>query len=217
MRPSASTVAETERATCVVRPRDSLWRLAEDHLGDGLRWRDIWELNRGKEFPVGSHLRDPDLIRPGWVLDLPADATVLDPTSTPPPEEGRVDADPAPTPTSVPEPVPPAVPAVGEWVPVAPPASDVPAETRPPAGSPTPAPVQDGHDDGLSVSNNVRTLVGSVLAVGLVAYLGRLRLAQQRRRTPGRTVRMPPERLVATESELRRTAGAGLEARPAST
>ena len=209
--PPVSTAMEPELVTCVVRPRDSLWRLAEDHLGDGLRWREIWALNRGVTFPDGTHLHDPDLIRPGWVLFLPADATVLDPSSAPPPEEARTDADPPPNPTSATEPTLPAE-GIDLGQPAPPGASGVPAETRPPARSPTPpASVQVDHDGGLSVPDNVGTLVGSVLAVGLVAYLGRLRLAQQRRRTPGRTVRIPPERLMAAESELRLTAAAGLE------
>lgn len=63
--------------TCVVAPRDSLWKLAERHLGDGLRWRDIWELNRAARFPDGRRFTDPDLILPGWVLALPDDATGL--------------------------------------------------------------------------------------------------------------------------------------------
>lgn len=54
----------------VVRPGDSLWLLAERHLGDALRWPDIFELNVG-QLEGGGTLRDPNLIHPGWRLRLP--------------------------------------------------------------------------------------------------------------------------------------------------
>ena len=52
----------------VVEPADSLFKLAEDHLGDPLRWREIWELNQGRTMDDGSTFSRPELIRPGWVL-----------------------------------------------------------------------------------------------------------------------------------------------------
>ena len=54
----------------VVKPGDSLWLLAERHLGDALRWSDIFELNVG-QLEGGGTLRDPNLIHPGWRLRLP--------------------------------------------------------------------------------------------------------------------------------------------------
>ena len=54
----------------VVQPGDSLWHLAERHLGDALRWEEIYELNAGA-LPGGGTLRDPNLIHPGWRLRLP--------------------------------------------------------------------------------------------------------------------------------------------------
>lgn len=53
---------------------DSLWDISERYLGDGLRWKEIYALNKGVEQPDGSALQDPDLIYPGWVLHLPDDA-----------------------------------------------------------------------------------------------------------------------------------------------
>jgi two-component SAPR family response regulator len=50
---------------------DSLWRIAESKLGSGERWREIFELNRGKRFGDGDRLINPRLIRPGWNLTLP--------------------------------------------------------------------------------------------------------------------------------------------------
>lgn len=52
----------------------SLWAIAERHLGDPLRWKEIWQLNRDSVQPDGRVLNDPNLIRIGWHLRLPADA-----------------------------------------------------------------------------------------------------------------------------------------------
>jgi nucleoid-associated protein YgaU len=60
-----------------VRRRDSLWTIAEHTLGDGRRWREIAALNVGRRQPDGRQLGpDSTLIRPGWSLKLPTDATV---------------------------------------------------------------------------------------------------------------------------------------------
>ena len=54
--------------------RACLWTIAEERLADPLRWREIWELNRGRPQADGGVLSEPDLILPGWQLVLPADA-----------------------------------------------------------------------------------------------------------------------------------------------
>src|SRR3546814_228465 len=101
----APTVHPTPSARVgLVHQRDCLWRLAEVHLGDGLRWRELWDLNRGREFPDGRVFQDPDLIHPGWALLFPADAVGLDAppsaevpaTSTPPTPEPSPRAESAP-------------------------------------------------------------------------------------------------------------------------
>ncbi|MFV2112924.1 BTAD domain-containing putative transcriptional regulator [Micromonospora sp. LOL_025] len=83
---------QTTRAgpTYTVNRGDSLCRIAERTLGDADRWPEIYALNRGTHFPrVGGTLRDPNLIYPGWTLDLPADATPpTRPPSHPPPRKG---------------------------------------------------------------------------------------------------------------------------------
>ncbi|MGQ0468007.1 MAG: LysM peptidoglycan-binding domain-containing protein [Sporichthyaceae bacterium] len=66
----------------VVRPSkghhyDSLWDIAERHLGDGLRWREIYDLNRHRPQADGQRLELARLIQPGWRLRMPADATGL--------------------------------------------------------------------------------------------------------------------------------------------
>jgi hypothetical protein len=56
------------------RYHESLWEIAQNHLGDGRRYREIFELNAGRVQPDGSKLTIASLIRPGWVLRMPRDA-----------------------------------------------------------------------------------------------------------------------------------------------
>lgn len=73
--PAALSVVE-------VRGNDSLFRIAERHLGDRTRWREILELNADRVQPDGARLTTPSSLRAGWTLLLPADASrpVADPT-----------------------------------------------------------------------------------------------------------------------------------------
>ncbi len=57
-----------------VRENDSLFRIAERHLGDRTRWREILELNAGRAQPDGGRLTTPSSLRAGWILQLPAGA-----------------------------------------------------------------------------------------------------------------------------------------------
>lgn len=53
---------------------DTLWDIAERYLDSGIRYKEIWELNRGRLQGDGRMLQDADLIHPGWVVRLPNDA-----------------------------------------------------------------------------------------------------------------------------------------------
>ena len=53
---------------------DSLWEVAERHLGDGRRYKEIYELNKDRMQPDGSKLSEASLIRPGWIMEMPGDA-----------------------------------------------------------------------------------------------------------------------------------------------
>lgn len=59
----------------VVQRVDNPWAFAERHLGDGMRWRELWHLNRGVVQPDGRAWTDPQIIEAGWQLRLPAGAT----------------------------------------------------------------------------------------------------------------------------------------------
>jgi len=69
--PVSNLSVEEGTASYRVRRGDHLWGIAERFLGDGFRWVEIWELNRGREIDAGRHFSDPNLIHPGWLLELP--------------------------------------------------------------------------------------------------------------------------------------------------
>lgn len=76
---SATAAAVGPAKTYVVQPPDgrrydSLWDISERTLGDPFRYKEIFELNRAKVQDDGRKLVDANLIRPGWVLTMPADA-----------------------------------------------------------------------------------------------------------------------------------------------
>ncbi|GII82656.1 hypothetical protein Ssi03_06460 [Sphaerisporangium siamense] len=56
------------------RHHESLWEIADKCLGDGRRYPEIYRLNQHATQPDGARLQMADLIRPGWVLDMPDDA-----------------------------------------------------------------------------------------------------------------------------------------------
>jgi RHS repeat-associated protein len=59
------------------RRRDTLWAIAAEHLGDPLRWREIFALNKGRPYPrpPGGRFNNPHLIYPGQRLLVPAGRT----------------------------------------------------------------------------------------------------------------------------------------------
>jgi nucleoid-associated protein YgaU len=63
-----ATETATPSPTYRVQHRDTLWKIAEDHLGDPMRYPEIIGLNRAAIGPDNE-------ITPGTVLRLPADAT----------------------------------------------------------------------------------------------------------------------------------------------
>lgn len=80
--PTAVTQEETPTVEYVVRRGDSLWKIAQDHLGDGMRYREIVALNE-------SVLHgEPSFIDPGLTLRLPSDAAPATDATDEPHSEG---------------------------------------------------------------------------------------------------------------------------------
>ncbi len=76
----ASSAARPSVKYYVVRPpqgrnHESLWEIAQRHLGDGRRYHEVFQLNKDRIQPDGSKLTIASLIRPGWVLLMPSDAS----------------------------------------------------------------------------------------------------------------------------------------------
>ncbi|MEU7474346.1 BTAD domain-containing putative transcriptional regulator [Lentzea sp. NPDC042327] len=93
---SAVTAVEIVRAPDpVTGDCDSMWAIAERALGDGGRWPEVFELNRGKPQPDGRPLTDPHRVFPGEELLVPA----LPPPPAPP-REPSAPIEPATTPPS---------------------------------------------------------------------------------------------------------------------
>ncbi|MET0931439.1 MAG: hypothetical protein ABWX74_18105, partial [Aeromicrobium sp.] len=57
---------------------DNLWDIAEQHLGEGRRYHEIYELNKDRIQADGGKLELAKLIQPGWELVMPDDAVGVD-------------------------------------------------------------------------------------------------------------------------------------------
>lgn len=142
------------------RHHDSLWDIAQRHLGDGRRYNEIYALNKDRVQPDGSQLTNASLIRPGWILAMPADATGGDlvaemtappadapGTTTPPATSGGTSGNPALTPVPT-TPVPSLGPVTAPSIATSPstaPTTAAPTTAIPTtAASTTPAPTTAG-------------------------------------------------------------------------
>lgn len=70
---------------------DTLWSIAERHLGSGEEWRRIAKANEGRLMPDGERFTQAATIQPGWQLLVP---TPSDPDAT---EAGEVAVEPGDT------------------------------------------------------------------------------------------------------------------------
>jgi DNA-binding SARP family transcriptional activator len=167
--------AGTPTRTYSVEDGDSLWRIAERELGDGLRWKEIWTLNQGRDMGGGRVFRHSGLILPGWLLHLPVHEQ---PPTTPPLHRDHQGASPGP-PSYAPTTAPPST--------TIPPANTATTEQRPPssvpsASAPARHPRHRGHDV-LELPSG--SLVGFSLAAGIAFALALLRLRRRARRRLG--------------------------------
>ncbi|MCX4387293.1 LysM peptidoglycan-binding domain-containing protein [Micromonospora peucetia] len=156
--------------TYTVARGDTLSAIAQRCLGDDDRWPEIFALNRGTHFAdVGGTLRDPDLIHPGWTLDLPADATA--PASRQPRP-----APPGPSATTQTNPASPTTPATG-----------APPSAGPPATATPHAPTSEAPTAGQSPSSTA----GAPAAAGEADTTGAVPDSDTTGKRPARGVSLP--------------------------
>lgn len=207
----ASSTADSSAASVTVEPGDTLWDIADEQLGDPYRWPDVFEENEGRPQPDGRALTDPDLIEPGWVLDLPGDeasdapAEALAERVEAVPEQGANTEPPLaddrpvePLTVRTPEPKLSAPPVVAD------------ADQRS-AGA-----VGSREGDGPSVREDapledeqgahLYATAAAGLAAGVVLTLDRIRRARRRRREPGMRIPLPEGEAASAEQRLRAVA-----------
>jgi len=63
---SAANRPVEREVTYTVQKGDSLSKIAQQQLGDGRKWKEIFEANR-------DQITNPDLIHPGQVLRMPTE------------------------------------------------------------------------------------------------------------------------------------------------
>lgn len=191
---------DEDTATVVVEKGDTLWELSGEHLGDPLRWPELYEENRGRPQPDGRALDDPDLIQPGWVLEVPGQGDVAQYDG----ETDNLDAEEEVAASgdgpAVSTPAPPEQP----------PREQAPGDVRatPPRFGPGPEPAgeesmsEELQEDG--VADRVTAIAGAALAAaGAAATLDRIRRSRRRRRRPGERIRLPEGESRLTELHIR--------------
>ncbi len=198
----AATTRTTDDATIVVKPGDTLWDIAADHLGDGHRYPKIADLNHGVSQPDGARLTDPDLIRPGWVLRLPGGTPTV--TELPPQSDAAATTEPTePTTTTNPTTItpPPSQPTVAPHEAAAPPAVEA-TPTLAAAADDTPV-LDDLTDEADEARPTSTWFLGfaALGAVGIVGEIARRRHLQQRARKVGETIPLPEPTSPAAAAE----------------
>ncbi|MGW1768229.1 LysM peptidoglycan-binding domain-containing protein [Streptomyces sp. NPDC002073] len=201
----------TQAAAYTVREGDSLTGIAETELGDGARYSEIFELNKGSALPDGGTFTDPDVIHPGQHLTLPQPDTTApapaidakpDTTAKPPkpnkaaPPTGKV-TEPAPA-----APAPATKPAPAPSAPRTQPAPSTTTQTPPSL----PSAAARMETAGSRVNVALIAGIGTLLAASLASALGVRRILQQRRRQAGQTIAQDQdptelEQILTTSSE----------------
>jgi hypothetical protein len=192
---------------------DTLWDVAGEQLGDPTAWPEIWERNAGRPMTGGRTFDDPNLILPGWQLELAdPDAVVVDPVVSEPLVSAPVVADPerVPTPTSEgaerdTEPPTGPLPLTPEstTAPTTPASSTASTALQP--GDPIPSPAADPAENvpGPGAPSPIRLEHAALLAAGVLALIGVRRRQRLRAASPHHRVPNPRPDVARTERMLR--------------
>jgi DNA-binding SARP family transcriptional activator/LysM repeat protein len=175
----------------VVRRGDTLWGIAGQRLRNPTRWPSIWRDNADRSEPDGRRFTDPDLIVPGWTLEVPTATTKG--TGAPAPRQTPASGStspggiiPTPTPTGDVSPPPSSTPSPVEK----------PVATMPPTHAPVARPNARPEVGPSGVTLPSGGLVGGGFAAGVIAGLAAARLHERRRRRVGSAQTSAVNRLV---------------------
>lgn len=209
-----------------VQPGESLWHVAQRHLGDGRFWSQIAALNYGLPQADGSSLEPTNVLQPGWKLRIPSTqnggvgirATELSsfPVNLPVAPEFTGEAPAAELQPSAPDGEPPASstatdPAAGALANAVGRAAAERADSRPAttaAAEDASAAAADGEDvEEAELAPPATTTggMGGVLSSGVIGVLAFKRRETERGRAPGLRVvaPAPASREAALECQLR--------------
>lgn len=178
----AGTSPARERAYRV-KSGDTLWSVADRYLGSGRKYPAIVDASAEITQADGRRLSDPNLILPGWRLDIPAEHH----TTTPPPSN-----DPGPAQSSHPDSAKLATPTTGVH-------SDTAGPAAPPHASAT-----DANAD-LDLQSAPAAIVGGVAAVLAASLLAALRVRRRRQRGSrayGERIALPVDEAEAVEQRM---------------
>ncbi|MEU3181390.1 LysM peptidoglycan-binding domain-containing protein [Streptomyces albidoflavus] len=218
---AAEKPAETEDRIVEVAAGDTLWGIAEEELGDGTKYGELYEASRSRPQPDGlPRLSSPDLIQPGQEIAVPVaeDAPAPPDRQTPekpvpPPEEPDAEAEkPAPKSPSSPDKTSPAPSTPAAEKPSPAPSTSAPdraPETETPrtpapgqSDGPAPAETSDQGDDSSTIGV-VGLVASGVFAAGIVGTLGARRLLRRRGLRRGKRLAMPTGSAADAERALR--------------
>jgi len=209
------------RATHIVQRGDSLWGIADDAFGDATRWSEIWEQNKDLEMGGDRTFDDPNLILPGWELQLPprsvadedlapepasteSDVNTEAPVSADSPQENETnidsadDADPPATSAALPALAPTPIDSTPQT-------STTTSTTAPVAGTRT----GNGSTDRIQQDNTpaapspIRIEHAALVAAGILALVAVRRRQRLRASMPRTRVPEPREDVAETERRLR--------------
>lgn len=182
--------ADTESGTRPARERayrvksgDTLWSVADRYLGSGRKYPAIVDASAEITQADGHHLTDPNLILPGWRLDIPAEHHATPPSPS---------DDPEPAQSSYPDRAKLATPTTGAY-----------SDTGEPA-PPPPASATDANED-LDLQPAPAAIVGGVAAVLAASLLVAVRLRrkrQRRSRAYGERIALPIDEAEAVEQQM---------------
>ncbi|MER7070658.1 LysM peptidoglycan-binding domain-containing protein [Terrabacter sp. NPDC000476] len=218
--------ADDARAEAViVQPGDTLSDVAQEQLGDASRYPEIFAASTNTRQADGARMRDPDLIRPGWILSIPVPQ---EPVIPPGPAEPAPSAERRGPLRAAPEPGDPPPPSSSAQE-----RNDVAGSTVTAAEGPTPAiqrPTRPA-ERSRATSGSAQTSTpgasikepsvtdpqgdvpapwmlaglsgaGALLAGSMLLSLRRRRAAQLRARRPGRTIATPEPALAPVEKSI---------------